>query len=157
LVILGDGPGRASLEALAGEMGLGDRVAMPGYVAHIGPWLRQARLFALCSRYEGLPAMVLEVMAAGCPVVSTRCFLSADNLMDDATPAAFARAMDRCWSAPRSPALPEIASRFSIADGVRSHVGAVRALLDRTAFGDHRPCSDGSDVAAGSPCGVKES
>ncbi|WP_375401817.1 glycosyltransferase [uncultured Sphingomonas sp.] len=139
LVILGEGPDRASLETLARELGLDGRVTMPGYVADVGPWLRRVRLLALSSRYEGLPAVVLEAMASGCPVVATDCFLAARTLVGgaegcavvgEATPAAFARALEKCWSRERPTMLPAVAERYSVGEGVRSHVAAVRRLLD---------------------------
>lgn len=138
LVILGEGPDRPSLEMLVRDLSLDGRVTMPGYVPDVGPWLRRARLFALSSRYEGLPAVVLEAMASGCPVVATDCFLSARTLVGgaegcavvtEAEPAAFARAIERCWSSSSSPGLPGIAERYSLSEGVRSHVEAVRRIL----------------------------
>lgn len=75
LVILGDGPGRQGLEALARRRGLVvDRnVLFAGYVANPLPWMRRARLFVLSSLWEGLPGVLIEALAAGCPVVATDC------------------------------------------------------------------------------------
>ena len=145
LVILGEGPERSSLEALARELRLEGRVTMPGYVPDVGPWLRRARLFALSSHYEGLPAVVLEAMASGCPVVATDCFLSARTLVGgaegcavvaEATPAALARAIDDCWSNAPATTLRAVAERYSVGEGVRSHVRAVRDLLHAAPAGD---------------------
>src|SRR5207253_5488759 len=49
LIILGDGPLRASLERLAHSLGIADRVEMPGFVENIVPWLQQTDLFVLSS------------------------------------------------------------------------------------------------------------
>lgn len=73
LVILGEGPCRAALEALAASLGVGHRVEFPGFVADIRPWLDRARAFLLSSFYEGYAAVVVEALAAGRPVVSTDC------------------------------------------------------------------------------------
>ena len=81
-VILGDGPRRADLIALAASLGVADRVAFPGYVADIGPWLRKARVFLLSSAYEGYAAVVVEALAAGRPVVATNCTAAAYELLD---------------------------------------------------------------------------
>lgn len=71
LVILGDGPERPALERLAGELGLGGRVLLPGAVDNPFAFMARARLFVLCSRFEGFPNVILEAMACGAPVVAT--------------------------------------------------------------------------------------
>ena len=73
LVILGDGPDRAALMALARDLGVGDRIAMPGFVTDTTSWLRQADLFVLASLWEGFGHALVEAMAAGLPVVATDC------------------------------------------------------------------------------------
>ena len=138
LVILGDGEERPRLEALVRELGLQNRVSMPGYVADVGPWLSRARLLALSSRYEGLPAVVLEAFAAGCPVVTTNCFKAASELVGnaegcfvvpDATPERFAAALARCCSVANAGTLADRAAEYSIDAGVQSHLAAVSADL----------------------------
>lgn len=73
LVILGEGNERRHLEALAGELGLGDDVALPGFVENPYTYMRRARVFVLSSRWEGLPTVLVEALAVGTPVVSTDC------------------------------------------------------------------------------------
>lgn len=82
LAILGEGPDRVRLEALAGELGIGDQVVLPGYVSDIGPWLKRARCFLLSSFYEGYAAVVIEALAAGRQVVATNCTPAAYELLD---------------------------------------------------------------------------
>ncbi|MDB5685507.1 MAG: glycosyltransferase [Rhizorhabdus sp.] len=82
LVILGEGPMRAQLEQLAVDLGVADRVELPGYVPCIRPWLDKARMFVLSSRYEGYPAVLVEAIAAGRPVVATRCTPAVADLVD---------------------------------------------------------------------------
>ncbi|MEZ4648652.1 MAG: glycosyltransferase [Candidatus Eisenbacteria bacterium] len=67
----GDGPLRAELEALAGRLGIGDRVSFPGPTGDVFGVLRPLGLFLLPSRKEGLPYVLLEALAAGVPVLST--------------------------------------------------------------------------------------
>jgi len=81
LTLLGDGPMRPKLEALARRLGVADRVSMPGFVPDIRPWLDQARVFLLSSRWEGYGAVVVEALAAGRPVVSTACNAAAAELI----------------------------------------------------------------------------
>lgn len=73
LVILGEGPERHYLEELAHTLGIADKVEMPGFVDNPYAFMRRARVFVLSSRFEGLPTVLIEAMACGCPVVSTDC------------------------------------------------------------------------------------
>jgi teichuronic acid biosynthesis glycosyltransferase TuaC len=72
LVIVGDGPRRQSLEALAAESGLRERVRFAGAVGHedLARWYSAADLFCLASSREGWPNVVLEALACGTPVVA---------------------------------------------------------------------------------------
>jgi glycosyltransferase involved in cell wall biosynthesis len=65
---LGEEP---SLRKLRAELGLEEHVHFAGGVTDTAPWLRAFDLFLLTSDHEGLPNVVLESMAAGCPVVAT--------------------------------------------------------------------------------------
>jgi glycosyltransferase involved in cell wall biosynthesis len=71
LRILGTGPEEESLRALALDLGITDRLELPGFVADPISEYLSAAVMALPSRWEGLPATLLEAIACGCPVVST--------------------------------------------------------------------------------------
>jgi glycosyltransferase involved in cell wall biosynthesis len=71
LVVLGDGPQRAALEAQAAALGRGDAFEFAGEVEDVRTRLERADAFVLSSRSEGMPLSVLEAMAAGLPVVAT--------------------------------------------------------------------------------------
>ena len=73
LVIMGEGPERRRLEALASTLGIADRVHLPGNVTPPAPVLARAQVFVLSSRYEGCPNALVEAMSAGCAVVSFDC------------------------------------------------------------------------------------
>ncbi|MCZ6806342.1 MAG: glycosyltransferase [Deltaproteobacteria bacterium] len=83
LVILGDGPDRASLEAQARQLGLSERVFFPGFVNNPQAYLRRARVFALSSRNEGFPGALIEAMEAGAAIVSTDCDFGPREILDD--------------------------------------------------------------------------
>jgi glycosyltransferase involved in cell wall biosynthesis len=71
-VLIGDGADRTRLERLARELGVEDRVLMPGWMAEPRAWLPTFDIFVLPSRVEGLPLVILEAMLASRPVVATR-------------------------------------------------------------------------------------
>lgn len=73
LVILGEGPEREALSALANDLGVADRVSLPGFVANPFAVTSRAGLFVLPSNAEGFPNGLLEGMALGRPVISTNC------------------------------------------------------------------------------------
>ncbi|MBI4581102.1 MAG: glycosyltransferase [Planctomycetes bacterium] len=72
LIMVGDGPYRATVERLAAEHGLGAHVRLVGQRQDVPGLLKAADLFLFCSRTEGLPNSLLEAMAAGLPVVATK-------------------------------------------------------------------------------------
>jgi len=73
LMILGDGPERASLEALVSERGLTGSVDLPGWVSNPYPYMARAGVFVLSSRWEGLPSVLIEALFCQVPVVATDC------------------------------------------------------------------------------------
>lgn len=73
LVIAGEGEERTALEQLARDLGVADRVILPGYVANPYPLMAAADIFILSSDSEGYPNALIEGMAVGRPVISTNC------------------------------------------------------------------------------------
>jgi glycosyltransferase involved in cell wall biosynthesis len=74
LMILGEGGERAQIEALTQKMGLGDdEVSLPGFVENPYPYMKNAGVFVLSSRWEGLPTVLIEAAALGVPLVATDC------------------------------------------------------------------------------------
>lgn len=73
LIVLGEGPQRARLEDLVGELDLTADVSLPGFVANPLAYMSRATVFVLSSRAEGLPGVLIQAMACGTAVVSTDC------------------------------------------------------------------------------------
>ncbi|MGH8414271.1 MAG: glycosyltransferase family 4 protein [Gammaproteobacteria bacterium] len=73
LVIYGEGPERANLESLIVTYNLTRRVYLPGPAVSARKSLEEADLFALSSRFEGFPNVLLEAMVCRRPVISFDC------------------------------------------------------------------------------------
>lgn len=73
LVIVGEGALRASLSSLAESLGVAADVSLPGYASNPFAIMARADVFVLSSAWEGLPGVLIQAMACGCPVVSTDC------------------------------------------------------------------------------------
>jgi glycosyltransferase involved in cell wall biosynthesis len=71
LIVLGNGHLQDAMQAFIRSNGLQSRVSLLPGICDIRSHLRRAWVFALPSRYEGLPNAVLEAMAVGLPVVAT--------------------------------------------------------------------------------------
>lgn len=73
LRIVGDGPQRAAHERLAQTLGVAGRVEWLAPTAQIEHYYREADVFVLSSRYEGMPIALLEAQAMGVPAVAFDC------------------------------------------------------------------------------------
>jgi glycosyltransferase involved in cell wall biosynthesis len=73
LMILGEGEERPKLETLARELGIEEDFVLPGFVENPYKYMKRASAFVLSSRWEGLPAVLIEALALGVPVISTNC------------------------------------------------------------------------------------
>jgi len=82
LTIIGEGSLRPDLEQLARDLGIDDRVAMPGFFLDPWPFLASAQLFVLSSDYEGFANVVAEALYAGLQVVSTDCVAGPAEILD---------------------------------------------------------------------------
>ena len=114
LRILGEGPMRDALMSLRRELGLEDRVELPGFTYDVPADLAKARCFVLSSFKETFGLACVEALACGLPCVVTACggpqeIIDAPEFgavvpVDDAP--ALAQAIDAALAAPGEPALP---------------------------------------------------
>lgn len=80
LTVYGDGPERARLTALCHALDIADRVTWAGHVEDPASRLPGFDVFLLSSDYEGVPAVIVEALAAGLPIIATRCSVSMATL-----------------------------------------------------------------------------
>ena len=84
-MIVGDGPERPAIEALAGELDLTDRLHMLGSRSDIPELLSAMDLFSLTSKNEANPVSIIEAMACHVPVVAPDVGSISDNVIDGET------------------------------------------------------------------------
>lgn len=113
LVILGEGADRAKLEAQIARLDLADRIRLPGHTPNPLKYFAHADVFALSSRVEGMPNVLVEALMSGCTVVSTDCPTGPRELLQGGRygylvkpgdPAAIAAGIEQAL---RQPILPE--------------------------------------------------
>jgi glycosyltransferase involved in cell wall biosynthesis len=85
LVIAGTGPDHDTLQSLARQLGIERSVQFVGFHQNVPELMHAADFFVLPSRWEGMPNVVLEAMAAGLPVVATRTEGTAEIVRDGAS------------------------------------------------------------------------
>jgi glycosyltransferase involved in cell wall biosynthesis len=132
LIILGEGPERERLLALARELSIENRIGLPGFAANPFPFLRQCSVFALSSRWEGFANVVIEALACGAAIVATDCpggpaeILECGRFGQVVAPedeVAMAAAISRMLrSSPDRAALQQHAATFSIEKTARQYV-----------------------------------
>jgi len=137
LLVLGDGPLRPQLEAQVRSLGLAGEVGLPGFQRNPYAYLARAALFALSSRWEGLPTALIEALACGCPVVATNCPSGPWEILDGGAfgplvpvgdAEALAGAMESVLAAPPArESLRQRAELFSAERGVERYLDALMA------------------------------
>jgi glycosyltransferase involved in cell wall biosynthesis len=107
-LVAGTGEEKENLERMAGSLGLDDRVRFLGFRLDVPELLQRVDFMVLPSRYEGMPLIILEAMAAGCPIIATSVDGTAEVLRDETSallvpsedPAQLAFAIDRYLDKP---------------------------------------------------------
>jgi len=82
LIILGEGERRGDLEQLILNLGLEEDVDLPGFVKNPYSYMAASDVFVLSSLYEGFGNVLVEAMACGTSVVSTKCPGGPSEILD---------------------------------------------------------------------------
>jgi glycosyltransferase involved in cell wall biosynthesis len=84
-VILGEGPERPRLESLVADLDLDleEDVMLPGFVSNPFAYMARSAVFVLSSKWEGLPGVLIQALACGCPVISTDCPSGPAEVLDN--------------------------------------------------------------------------
>ena len=137
LLVLGEGPMRQELESRVRALGLEAHVSLPGWVENPWAFMARAVLFVLSSRHEGFGNVLVEVLACGCPAVSTDCPAGPAEILEDpallapvGNPEALAQVILRALARPADrPALRARAARFSMERAVAGYERVVERVL----------------------------
>lgn len=141
LTLMGDGPLRRELASLAVSLGIGERVTFAGHVPDAGKRMRDYDVVLMSSHYEGVPAALVEALAAGRRIVATDCGPGVRALLEGGLgtivprgdPALFAaalraepgRTLDRAAARDR-------ARRFTLEGAAELYLSAMRGVLERS-------------------------
>ena len=123
VLFIGDGPQRESLQGLAGQLGLRDRLHITGYVDDVQDWLRACDVVCLASSHEVQPLALMEAQASGLPVVASAVGAVAELIDHGRTGLLFPRG-DSTRLADGIQALAAPAARQAIAAQARRHAQA---------------------------------
>ncbi len=83
LALLGEGHHRLQLQNQIDAVGLTELVCLSGFQDNAAAWYRSADVFVLPSLVEGMPNALMEAMACGTPVVSSRCPHGPEEILAD--------------------------------------------------------------------------
>ena len=135
-MILGEGESRSQLEKQINDLGLKDDVLLPGFVLNPLKYYKKCSVFVLSSLWEGLPSVILEALACGCPVVSTDCPSGPAEILDNrkyghlvpvGDSRALAEAVSKALDSPPDPALlVQRAKQFSVENAISNYLSVLQ-------------------------------
>lgn len=137
LLVLGDGPKKHELKALAAQLGIAERIEFAGFVQNVIPAYCSSDILLLSSKWEGFPAVPVEAMATGCQVVATDCSdgltdiiaMTGHNTVPTDDPEAFSAAIVKMLDRPADPALlRDISSKYQLNSAIDDHLAVIEHI-----------------------------
>ena len=125
LVILGTGSEETELHRLAADLNVGNQIHFAGFIDNPYPWIANADIFVLPSRWEGFGHVLVEAMALGTAVVASDCPYGPADIVTDG--------VDGCLVGNESPELlaEAIASLADYPDKRKQFAAAASAKVER--------------------------
>jgi glycosyltransferase involved in cell wall biosynthesis len=136
LLVVGDGPERARLEALSARLGVAARVRFLGQSSEVAAFLRASDAFLLSTHGEGMSNALLEGMACGLPCLASRSVGGAAELLEPGRGMLLPDGDAQAWAAAIRRLVDEPALRQSIGTAAAAFVAAelsLEAAADRLA------------------------
>ncbi|HET9644484.1 MAG TPA: glycosyltransferase [Burkholderiaceae bacterium] len=153
VLLIGDGPQRAAIEARAAELGLGDQIAITGMLSDVRPAVAACDVMTLVSvAIETFSIAALESMAMAKPMIMSDIGGAREQVTDGENGwlfpvgdvKALARALERCWDVATTRAMGEAARRRVLETfSEEAMMAAYSALLRRVARGSDDRCALG--------------
>jgi glycosyltransferase involved in cell wall biosynthesis len=137
LMILGEGEDRSLLESTAGDLGVAEDVALPGFQENAMAYMAKSAVFVLSSAWEGLPTVLIEALAAGTRVISTDCPSGPREILQGGRlgtlvpvgdPATLAAAILRTLEQPEAPIPSEALTPFTRDSAVDNYLRLIESL-----------------------------
>jgi glycosyltransferase involved in cell wall biosynthesis len=135
LILLGRGKQQNQLQQLCEELEIADIVDFPGFQQNPYPWFRASDAFALTSRWEGMPVVLIEALALGKPCISTDCPSGPNEILQGGTLGplvdvgdfqALARGLVEILKNPQQPSLLQDAvSKYSVSNSTTLYLRAM--------------------------------
>ena len=131
---------RHELKKLARELSIEHDVMMPGVVKNPFPYISRAAVFVLSSRHEGLPAVLIEALALGTPIVSTDCPSGPAEILEQGKwgrlvplrdPQAMAKGILQTLDEPRKLIPPNVWKRCTVEESVKQYLNLI-SEIERT-------------------------
>jgi len=135
LIILGKGKQKDHLRELCQELCIQELVDFAGFQDNPYPWFRECDIFALTSRWEGMPVVLIEALALGKSSIATDCPSGPSEILQGGTLGPlipiedyrqFANGIIKLLESPKEPSLlQESVSKYTVSNSTTGYLKAM--------------------------------